>query len=217
VTHFPFGLFERRIRPQDDLEIVVYPQVRAIRPSMVEQLAGQGAVTRVVRGEGDEFFSLREYVPGDDLRKVAWRVSAHKGALIVRESARATARFLVFVLDARLRSDVENFVELFEEAVELTASLAVTFMNQHYSVALATQHQFLPAGEGQAHAIKVLDFLARLRPRGDAGSEDFAWFRPGDDLAGATHVYISPDPAYWNGYVPGSRGRVLDPKEVVRA
>lgn len=217
VTHFPFGLFERRLRPLDDLEIVVYPQVRAIRPAMVQQLAGQGAVTRFVRGEGDEFFSLREYVPGDDLRSVAWRISAHRGTLIVRESARATTRFLVLVMDTRLRTDIENYAEQFEDAVELAASLAVTFLNQQYSVALVTQHQFLAGGSGQAHAIRVLDFLARAQLRESAGSEDFGWFRPGDDLAGATHVYISPDPSFWNRPVPGSRGRVLDPKEVVRA
>jgi uncharacterized protein (DUF58 family) len=44
-----------------------------------------GLRPRAARGEGREFESLREYVPGDDPRHVDWRASARRGRLIVRQ------------------------------------------------------------------------------------------------------------------------------------
>jgi uncharacterized protein (DUF58 family) len=44
-----------------------------------------GMRPRAARGEGREFESLREYVPGDDPRHVDWRASARRGRLIVRQ------------------------------------------------------------------------------------------------------------------------------------
>jgi uncharacterized protein (DUF58 family) len=44
-----------------------------------------GLRPRPARGEGREFESLREYVPGDDPRHVDWRASARRGRLIVRQ------------------------------------------------------------------------------------------------------------------------------------
>jgi uncharacterized protein (DUF58 family) len=44
-----------------------------------------GLRPRRARGEGREFESLREYVPGDDPRHVDWRASARRGRLIVRQ------------------------------------------------------------------------------------------------------------------------------------
>ncbi|MEA3366157.1 MAG: hypothetical protein U9Q79_11015, partial [Candidatus Hydrogenedentes bacterium] len=68
VTTFPFGFVETRLRVHDSGEVVVYPRVRAVRPAALDAARGSGDVPRLVRGMGDEFFSLRDYVPGDDLR-----------------------------------------------------------------------------------------------------------------------------------------------------
>lgn len=56
--------------------------------------SGAGARPRRRAGTGDEFFQLRPYVPGDDLRRVDWRATAKSGRVWVRETAqRAPARF----------------------------------------------------------------------------------------------------------------------------
>ena len=55
---------------------------------------GPGERPRRRVGPGDEFFQLRPYVPGDDLRRVDWRATARSGHVWVRETAlRAPARF----------------------------------------------------------------------------------------------------------------------------
>jgi len=216
VSAFPFGLFERRRRTHDGHEVVVYPRVRAVRPGAVQQLSGAGAALAVVRGNGDEFFSLRDYVPGDDIRQVAWRVSARRGALTVREFARQTSRSIVFVLDTHRRTDLDGFDDAFEDAVELVASLAVTFLNQQYAVSIVTPGRRLPEGEGNTHRRKALDMLARLEPDDGAFDGDYEWFPPGAEGGRASYVFVSPDPRDWGRITHAGRTRVIDPREVVR-
>ena len=217
VSAFPFGLFERRRCARDGHEVVVYPRVRAVRPGALQQLSGAGAAPTFVRGAGDEFFSLRDYVPGDDVRQVAWRVSARRGALTVREFAQQTSRSIVFVLDTHRRTDLDGFDDAFEDAVELVASLVVTFLNQQYTVSIVTPGWRLPEGGGNAHRRKALDMLARVQPDDGASGGGYRWFSPGAESGRATYVFVSPDRRDWGRVTHAGQTRVIDPREVVRA
>src|SRR5262249_19874908 len=50
-------------------------------------------------GQGREFDRLREYVPGDDFRNLAWKSSARRGKLIVRESRVERSQDVLFCVD----------------------------------------------------------------------------------------------------------------------
>jgi uncharacterized protein (DUF58 family) len=74
---------------------------------------------------GNEFHSQREYVPGDDLRRINWKSSARTGELIVRETAREGVRRCTVVLDTRAteyQDDIEPD-DAFERAVVAAASV----------------------------------------------------------------------------------------------
>jgi len=217
LSAFPFGLFERRRPVRDGREVVVYPRVRAVRPGAVLRISGAGAAPQLVRGGDGEFFSLRDYVPGDDVRQVAWRVSARRGALTVRECARQSSRFIVLVLDTYWRPDLPGFNEAFEDAVELVASLAVTFLNQQYTVSIITPERRLPEGEGSRHATKALDMLARVEALDAGPGGAFHWFSPDAEDGRASLVFVSPDPREWGRATHVGGTRVIDPREVVRA
>ncbi len=215
VTAFPFGLIESRQRGDDATEVVVYPRVFAVRSSALELISGGGDVVRTARGQGDEFFSMRDYIPGDDLRLVSWRATARAGELMVKELSQETSRFVVLVLDTRLGMNVPDFHERFEAAIELTASLAVTLLNRQYSVALVTGIDYLPEGEGQAQIRRVLDFLARLEPAPDDSADPYKRGALIDDPRRAAYLCISPDPIQWGSRIGALR--VLHPREVVYA
>src|SRR5688572_3956321 len=53
-----------------------------------------------VLGDGNEFRELRELVPGDPFRKIAWKASARRGQLVVREMDRDERDEIFVVLDA---------------------------------------------------------------------------------------------------------------------
>ncbi len=81
-----------------------------------------GADERIEHG-GTDLVGMREYTPGDDLRRVHWSTSARRGTLMVREDADPSAPHLTILLDDRASSYTG---EGFEEAVDVAASLLAT-------------------------------------------------------------------------------------------
>ena len=72
---------------------------------------------------GGEFHSLREYVPGDDLRRINWKASARSEDLVVRETALEGVRRCTVVLDT---SATQYDPESFERAVSAAASVTMS-------------------------------------------------------------------------------------------
>jgi uncharacterized protein (DUF58 family) len=64
---------------------------------LLRQLDGQHRA--LVRGEGSEFDSLREYVLGDDVRSIDWRSSARRAEVMVRTWRPERDRRIILVLD----------------------------------------------------------------------------------------------------------------------
>ena len=58
-----------------------------------------GRTSVLTRGEGTEFDSLREYVPGDDTRSIDWRATARQSAVAVRTWRPERDRHILLVLD----------------------------------------------------------------------------------------------------------------------
>lgn len=58
-----------------------------------------GNLPALVRGQGSEFDSLREYVAGDDVRSIDWRATARRSEVVVRTWRPERDRRVVIVLD----------------------------------------------------------------------------------------------------------------------
>jgi uncharacterized protein (DUF58 family) len=52
------------------------------------------------RGDGSELRELREFVPGDSFRRIAWKASARRGKLMTRELEREEHDTVLFLVDA---------------------------------------------------------------------------------------------------------------------
>lgn len=216
ASAFPFGLIDCRLEAPATSDVVVYPRVRAIRTVTLDQQSGTGIVPRTNLAEGDEFHSLRDYVRGDDLRRVAWRQSARLGTLLVRELEQETSRYVLFVFDTKIAGLDEESSEAFEEAVELVASLAVTLLSRQYRVAIQTPSHHLEEEQGKGHIIKVLEFLARVEPIVGEGPSNFG-FASAHDIPGCTEVFISASPDQWGVTTRLGGPKVLHPRDVIHA
>lgn len=213
---FPLGLFRRRRVFTDPETITVYPRVVSLHKSVVDQVDDSGSTARPLNMQGDEFFALREYIPGDDIRYICWRVSARVGELMVRQLEPSMARSVVIVFDTRGVPDTEELEEQFEEAVDLTASLAMMFLDRQYAVSVITPDGIVELGIGNSHAKAILEMLARVEPA-DYASHSDSWFTtPGSDGV-AAHVFVASDPSMWGAQVRGRGVRILDPREVAHA
>ncbi len=62
-----------------------------------------GMIPVLIRGQGAEFDSLREYVVGDDVRSIDWRATARRADVVVRTWRPERDRRVVIVLDTATR------------------------------------------------------------------------------------------------------------------
>jgi uncharacterized protein (DUF58 family) len=129
-----------------------------------------------MRGEGSEFYGIREYQPGDPLRRVHWRSSARMGRLAVVEYEHDVSVDLTLVLDARRGSDVGEGVETtLETAAAVAASLARMVLEQGNRCRLLIPGVPVPRhgndrGVEALHGILVS--LARVRAEQEATSAE---------------------------------------------
>jgi uncharacterized protein (DUF58 family) len=98
----PLGIAARQGRQPVPWTVRVLPPFRSRRYlpeklSRLRQLDGQHRA--LLRGQGSEFDSLREYVIGDDVRSIDWRATARRGDVMVRTWRPERDRQILVMLD----------------------------------------------------------------------------------------------------------------------
>jgi uncharacterized protein (DUF58 family) len=106
ATRYPFGLFRAWAVLHPETACLVYPKPAALAPPppLAPGAEGAGAQTR---GD-DDFAGLREYHPGDSLKRIAWKAHARGGELLVKEFAGAAVAATIFDLDSAPGRDLEE-------------------------------------------------------------------------------------------------------------
>ncbi|BBY26360.1 DUF58 domain-containing protein [Mycolicibacterium sediminis] len=98
----PLGFAGRQASHRVPWQVRILPPFLSRRhlPSRLAKLRElDGMVPVLIRGQGTEFDSLREYVPGDDVRSIDWRATAKRSDVVVRTWRPERDRRIVIVLD----------------------------------------------------------------------------------------------------------------------
>ncbi|KUI41139.1 hypothetical protein AU197_00890 [Mycobacterium sp. IS-1590] len=98
----PLGLAGRQSSHRVPWRIRILPPFLSRRhlPSRLAKLRElEGNTPVLIRGQGTEFDSLREYVIGDDVRSIDWRASARRADVVVRTWRPERDQRVVIVLD----------------------------------------------------------------------------------------------------------------------
>ena len=101
-SYGPLGLFSRQGTHKVPWTVRVLPPFSSRKhlPSKLARLRElDGRTSVLIRGEGTEFDSLREYVPGDDTRSIDWRATARQSTVAVRTWRPERDRHILLVLD----------------------------------------------------------------------------------------------------------------------
>jgi uncharacterized protein (DUF58 family) len=101
-SHGPLGLAARQASRVVPWTVRVLPPFLSrkhlpAKLAVLRQLGGQHR--SLIRGQGTEFDSLREYVIGDDVRSIDWRSSARSSEVLVRTWRPERDRRVIIVLD----------------------------------------------------------------------------------------------------------------------
>ena len=159
----PFGLLRRFKKYDHKDSLLILPRLYDIPPVNLTgtrkyQHGGMSLASSV--GDSEEFFSLRDYRPGDPMRAIHWMSYAKRGVPIVKEFQDEYFSRLGLVLDTFLgdRPDI-----IFEEAVSVAASIAASTRQQDSLLDLIfindKAYRFT-AGRGLAGIDNMLEILA---------------------------------------------------------
>jgi len=180
-VHGAPGIFEVPLTFANPYGIEVLPraftayltQARGGRSRLVASSGRPGPV----RGEGTDLRELREHQPGDPFRRIAWKASARRGVLLVRDFEREERDVVWLVLDASvdLWSGPLGRAPL-DLAIDEAASLATRHLGRGDRVGLflfAPGHRLcMPPDQGPVHAQKLAHALITGTGTHDAARSD---------------------------------------------
>lgn len=144
----PFGFAHRREILGTRRSLTVLPRVHDLAPpdAGTSSLRGEGAARTLSVLPGEEWGSIRAYRAGDDLRRIHWPVTAHRGQLMMRHDERASTRHALLVLDPHLADRSHRGV--LEWGIEMIASAAVALDRADMSFDLLTGTKTLVRADG---------------------------------------------------------------------
>src|SRR5207249_11049901 len=127
----PLGLGRRRAVITIPWEAAVYPPLVTVRlrasVARAQRRHEQGITPLRWLGEGRLFESLREWGPGDDLRHIDWKATAHRGKVITRQYEAERRQHVLLVLDlGRLMTAEAAGVSRLDHVVQAALELAYT-------------------------------------------------------------------------------------------
>jgi uncharacterized protein (DUF58 family) len=163
----PFGLASRRAVGAPVLELTVFPhvdRVAAPRGGGDRNPAGAALNANALGRQGDEFFALRDYVVGDDLRRVHWPSTARHDDLKMRQDEMPWQDRTTVVVDVRRAA---HTAESFERAMSAAASVITACTRaRHLLRLLASDGTDSGTSSGVPHTEALMEHLARAEPAG---------------------------------------------------
>ena len=183
--HYHLGPVKMRVKDAFDLfynerveesihSFSVFPQIEVLEEQVITSRAPKllsGAMPLNVIGTGTEFYSLREFVPGDSLRSVNWKALAKKGKMMVNETVREDVMDVILLIDAREVSAVGGGKDTpLEMSCRAAATYAKQLLDERNNVALMVYGDTIDRidlDRGEHHLFKILTGLSSAKPQGN--------------------------------------------------
>lgn len=188
-----FGLTLSELTIRSTSELIVLPRVVRLgagRP-IGAGVGTEGETPHMMALHGEDDVSIRGYRDGDDLRKVHWPATAHRGELMVRQEEHPAKRSVVLLLDSRREAHPGSALSpSFEWAVSAVASAAAHLSAQGFTLHLCCR-ETLDDGTLQADldGAAVVNRLATVE-RGD-DDEHALLLRRAHDLTERTGALLA--------------------------
>lgn len=221
-TSDPFGIYTLTLLDHHVDTILITPPVLPMSQLKIapsgwagDRRRTSGVLERQISDAG-----LRNYLPGDSLKRIHWGASAHFDELIVRQLEASASRdwWILVDLEAGVQAG-EGRDSTLELSIVLAASLAIRGLNQHHGVGLGLagpELVWLEPRADSAHRWRLLKALARAG-EGDRSLADLLAIRRSAQVATVITITPSTDPN-WIG-TAGRRHRggqvalLVDPNE----
>jgi uncharacterized protein (DUF58 family) len=164
-------LLDRTLRASAPGEARVYPNFHAVAAyalmSAERRQAQLGVHQQRRRGEGLEFFQLRDYREGDSLRQVDWKAASRRNQLISREYREEQNQQIIFLLDCgRRMHSRDGALTHFDHVLNAVLLLTWSALRQGDAVGVQTfsgPERWLPPRRGGSAMNDVLNTVFDLQ------------------------------------------------------
>ncbi len=163
VVADPFGICESRTTAVGLSQLVIYPHIDDLMALDHASSHDPQAMSRhpnALGRVGDDFYALRPYVVGDDMRRVHWPSVARTGELMIRQHELPWQERTTVLLDVQAGAHTP---ETFERAVSAAASILVAAHGRGDQIRLTSSDRADSGfGLGRAHLDALLHHLALI-------------------------------------------------------
>ncbi|MDP2906294.1 MAG: DUF58 domain-containing protein [Candidatus Omnitrophota bacterium] len=162
--------------PKDILKQIRRIQITTSR-MVTDVFAGQ--YHSVFKGKGMEFYEVRQYQPGDEIRSIDWNVTARTGQPFVKKFIEERELTVMLLLDMSASSYFGTAQQLkMQLAAQLCSVLAFSAIKNNDKVGFIAFtdriEKFIPPRKGLRHVLRVIREALYFKPQGT-----------GTDIAGA--------------------------------
>ncbi len=164
----PFGLARLERAAAPTASFLVHPRIEPL--ALPRDLGDRrnlaiSVLRQPIGAQGEDFYTLREYNEGDDLRKVHWPATAKRGRYMIRQEETPWHTRATVVFDDRAEAhDGIGDASSFERVIEATASIVDLYHRSGYTYRLTgADAAGLQASKGSAHLNRSLDFLSTVQ------------------------------------------------------
>jgi len=163
-TRFPFGLFVKTRVLDLGGSALIYPALLDALPRPPDDgMRREGEFHPIASADGSSVDGVRAFQPGDPVRRVHWRTSLRRRALLVlQQEDERDAEVEIELATHASRWQPGASRDDFEQRVSLAASEVVANLAAGLRVGLRTESEQIPAASGGRQRARLLSFLARV-------------------------------------------------------
>jgi uncharacterized protein (DUF58 family) len=219
----PFGIFRVSRQFPSNSNLIVFPMLFQVHDFLSPPglLPGGKAIRRKSIDITPHASGVREYVPGDPMKRIHWPTSVRRNQLMVKEFEQDPQAEVWFFLDTHKNVHVARSGEKYETpplddlllirrrkvklppstleySISITASLAHYFIEQRRSVGVVTasEHAYkvIPAERSERQEGKILEALAFLQGESTITLPSLVSAQIGQLPQGSSAVLVTPMP-----------------------
>ncbi len=177
-----FHFFSEELKEEDKFTLLVLPRTEdmdsvEIHPTNTKHWLGDIKSKNI--GVGSEFFSIRGYNPGDEIRDINWKATARYLEPYTNEYEGEKSGDVILVVDGYKKGAVGDEKDnTLNASIEIATSLASAVISSRNRVGLIVSGEYLNwvyPGTGKNHYYRILANLTKFEGGGVWGLEGVKW------------------------------------------
>ncbi|MBN2545775.1 MAG: DUF58 domain-containing protein [Spirochaetes bacterium] len=166
----PLGFYPWEKTINSFSQIIIYPDIYKFFINIREGIpVGIIKSSNKIYEDTTLFKTVREYINGDDLKRINWKISAKMNKLHTMEYEYSLNSTVMILLNLNLNDFPLRYrFNHSENAIEIASSLVFYFTNQKQNIGLISngkinnKYVYFPIKNGHNHAVMILESLAMI-------------------------------------------------------